>query len=209
MQAELEALWAGTDEDLRATSDSIIGVTITDSITDRQTEAISITIAAALAILAIFFWVTQRQPVLALVAVVPIVFVLIWVLGTMALLGIPYSLITSIITALSIGIGVDYTIHLIHRYRDEYSRLRDPERGRDPDAGHDRLGAAGFGNDDRARPGRIDRLAAAGLAAVRDHGGDHDRLLADPLDSGGAAGDDGLGRVPEHAPALGDATYVG
>ena len=128
VQAELEALWAGTDEDLTATSESIIGVTITDSITDRQTEAISITIAAALAILAIFFWVTQRQPVLALVAVVPIVFVLIWVLGTMALLGIPYSLVTSIITALSIGIGVDYTIHLIHRYREEFTRLRDPER---------------------------------------------------------------------------------
>ena len=45
----------------------------------------------------------------------------------MALLDIPYTLVTSIITALSIGIGVDYTIHVIHRYREEYSRLRDPE----------------------------------------------------------------------------------
>ena len=46
----------------------------------------------------------------------------------MALLGIPYSLITSIITALSIGIGVDYTIHPIHRYREEFTRVRNPER---------------------------------------------------------------------------------
>ncbi len=53
--------------------------------------------------------------------------VLIWVLGTMSLLGIPYTIITSIITALSIGIGVDYTIHVIHRYREEFSRLRNPE----------------------------------------------------------------------------------
>ncbi|MYC01680.1 MAG: MMPL family transporter [Chloroflexi bacterium] len=128
VQPELEALWVGTDDAITATSEGIIGVTITDSITDRQTEAISITIAAALAILAIFFWVTHRQPVLAVIAVVPIVFVLIWVLGTMALLGIPYSLVTSIITALSIGIGVDYTIHLIHRYREEFTRLRDPEQ---------------------------------------------------------------------------------
>ena len=45
----------------------------------------------------------------------------------MALLGIPYTIITSIITALSIGIGVDYTIHMIHRYREEYARVRDPE----------------------------------------------------------------------------------
>ncbi len=128
VQERLEELWLSDDQTVTATSDGIIGVAITDSITDRQTESISITIAVALGILAIFFWVTQRQPVLALVAVVPIVFVLIWVLGTMSLLGIPYSLITSIITALSIGIGVDYTIHLIHRYREEFSRLRDPER---------------------------------------------------------------------------------
>ena len=46
----------------------------------------------------------------------------------MALLGIPYTLITSIITALSIGIGVDYTIHVIHRYREEFQRLRKPEK---------------------------------------------------------------------------------
>ena len=40
----------------------------------------------------------------------------------MALLDIPYTIITSIITALSIGIGVDYTIHMIHRYREEFTR---------------------------------------------------------------------------------------
>ena len=82
----------------------------------------------ALGILAIFFWVTLRQPALGFIAVGPIVLVLICVLGTMALLGIPYTLITSIITALSIGIGVDYTIHVIHRYREEFSRLRNPEK---------------------------------------------------------------------------------
>ena len=54
--------------------------------------------------------------------------VLICVLGTMALLGIPYTIVTSIITALSIGIGVDYTIHMIHRYREEFARLRNPEK---------------------------------------------------------------------------------
>ena len=70
---------------------------------------------------------TLRQPVLGFIAVAPIVLVLISVLGTMALLDIPYTLITSIVTALSIGIGVDYTIHVIHRYREEYSHLRNPE----------------------------------------------------------------------------------
>ena len=128
LQQEIENLWHGPDEDVTATSEGIIGVTVMDSITDRQTESISTTVAAALTVLAVFFWVTVRQPALALIAVGPIVLVLISVLGTMALLNIPYTIVTSIITALSIGIGVDYTIHIIHRYREEYTQDRDPER---------------------------------------------------------------------------------
>ena len=125
---DIEELWLGDDSAVTATSESIVAVAVTDQITDGQTESISTTVAVALGILSIFFWVTLRQPVLGIVAVGPIVFVLICVLGTMALLGIPYTLVTSIITALSIGIGVDYTIHVIHRYREEFSRLRNPEQ---------------------------------------------------------------------------------
>ncbi len=125
---DIEELWLGDDSAVTATSSSIVAVAVTDQITDGQTESISITVAVALGILSIFFWVTLRQPMLGLVAVGPIVLVLICVLGTMALLGIPYTLVTSIITALSIGIGVDYTIHVIHRYREEFARLRNPEQ---------------------------------------------------------------------------------
>jgi predicted RND superfamily exporter protein len=128
LQEELEALWFGEDGTATVTSGSIISIAVTDEITGRQTEAISTTIAMALGILAIFFWVTLRQPALAFIAVAPVVLVLIWVLGTMALVGIPYTLVTAIITALSIGIGVDYTIHVIHRYREEFAHLRNPEQ---------------------------------------------------------------------------------
>ena len=128
VQEDIEALWAGDDSAITATSESILGVEIAKQITSRQTEAITSTVGVALGILALFFWFTLRRPTLAVIAVGPIVLVLIWVLGTMALLGIPYTLLTSIITALSIGIGVDYTIHVIHRYREEFTRLRNPEQ---------------------------------------------------------------------------------
>ena len=128
LQSEIESLWLGDSDAITAASESIISITVTDSITERQAEAISTTVAVALAVLALFFWATLREPALAIIAVGPIVLVLISVLGTMALLGIPFSLITSIITALSVGIGVDYTIHVIHRYREEYARGRDPEQ---------------------------------------------------------------------------------
>ena len=127
MVEDIKGLWFGDDDEIRTTSQDVITLAVTEEITERQTEAIATTIAAALAVLTLFFWVTLRQPALAFIAVGPIVLVLIWVLGTMALLGIPYTITTSIITALSIGIGVDYTIHVIHRYREEFSRLRNPE----------------------------------------------------------------------------------
>ena len=127
MVEDIDGLWFGNNDAVTMASQDIQTLAVTEEITERQTEAIITTIAAALAILAIFFWVTQREPVLAVIAVGPVVLALIWVLGTMALLDIPYTIITSIITALSIGIGVDYTIHVIHRYREEFTKSRDPE----------------------------------------------------------------------------------
>ncbi len=127
IQGELEDIWQGDDGAITATGDGIVSVAVTDEITSRQTESIVATVIVALAILTIFYWTTLRQAALAIVAVGPIVLVLLWVLGTMALVGIPYTLTTSIITALSIGIGVDYTIHVIQRYREEFSRSRNPE----------------------------------------------------------------------------------
>lgn len=127
LQEEIEALWFGEDDTITVTSEAVISFAVTDAIRDTQTESIGATVAVAIGVLGLFFWVTVRQPALALIAVVPTVFVMVSVLGTMALLGIPYTLVTSIITALSIGIGVDYTIHVIHRYREEYGHLRDPQ----------------------------------------------------------------------------------
>ncbi len=127
MVRDIDGLWFGDDAAIAMTSQDIIVLTSSDEIRDRQTEAIIATIAVAFAILTIFFWITLSQPALGSIAVGPIVLVLIWVLGTMALLGIPYTIVTSITTVLAIGVGVDYTIHMIHRYREEFGKRRNPE----------------------------------------------------------------------------------
>ena len=127
MLGDINGLWFGNDEEFTATSGGIVSLEIANTITDSQTRSIVTTIVVALAILVAFFWITQRQPALGVIAVAPIALVLIWVLGTMALLDIPYNVVTALITALSIGIGVDYTIHVIHRYKEEHAERRDPE----------------------------------------------------------------------------------
>ena len=127
MRDDINALWFGTESEFTATSIDIVGLEITNSITESQTQSIVITLAVALVILVVFFWITQGQPALGFIAVFPIALVLVWVLGIMSLLNIPYNVVTALITALSIGIGVDYTIHVIHRYKEEYAELGHPE----------------------------------------------------------------------------------
>ena len=127
MVDDIEGLWYGPAEDLTAISGEVLGLEVVNTMTTSQTASIMTTILAALIILTLFFWITKGRPSLGLIAVAPIVMVLFWVLGTMALVGIPYNLITALITALSIGIGVDYTIHIIHRYEEEFEHSRDPQ----------------------------------------------------------------------------------
>lgn len=127
MVADIDGLWYGDADQLAVTSGEVTGVEVVNAMTDSQTTSIATTVLAALIILILFFWITEGRPSHGFIAVGPIVLVLLWVLGTMALLGIPYNVITALITALSIGIGVDYTIHVIHRYDEEFADCRDPE----------------------------------------------------------------------------------
>ncbi len=127
MRDDINALWFGEESEVTATSIDIVGLEITNSITENQTQSIVVTLAVALVILVVFFWITRGQPALGFIAVVPIALVLVWVIGTMSLLNIPYNVVTALIAALSIGIGVDYTIHVIQRYKEERAELRDPE----------------------------------------------------------------------------------
>jgi len=122
MVEDIEGLWYGDRNQITVTSGDIISLEVADSMTESQTRSILITVVAALIVLMLFFWVTEDRPMLAVIAMFPIVMVLVWVLGTMTLLGIPYNVVTALITALSIGIGVPYTIHVIHRFSEELKR---------------------------------------------------------------------------------------
>ena len=69
-----------------------------------------------------------RSPVLGLITMIPVTLALIWEFGLLYVFGIPLNLITVLISALLIGIGIDFSIHITHRYREEWKdRLRKPE----------------------------------------------------------------------------------
>ena len=57
-----------------------------------------------------------RRPVPAIVLLTPVVLATLWVVGSMIILGLKWNVLTVMVTALSIGIGIDYTIHMWRRY---------------------------------------------------------------------------------------------
>ncbi|MFQ6117487.1 MAG: RND family transporter, partial [Candidatus Bipolaricaulia bacterium] len=60
-----------------------------------------------------------RSTLWGLVSVVPIALVMGLELGTIKLLGIKINASTAMVAAISIGLGVDYAIHLVQRFREE------------------------------------------------------------------------------------------
>jgi predicted RND superfamily exporter protein len=77
-----------------------------------------------LAILAMFLFLF-RSLKLALLAMVPNVLGAAAILGIMGITGIPLDMMTITVAAICIGIGVDDTIHYLHRYGGEFGKDRD------------------------------------------------------------------------------------
>ena len=62
-----------------------------------------------------------RSIKLAIIGTLPNIFTALFILGCMGVFGIPLDIMTITIAAITIGIGVDYAIHYIHRYKKEYA----------------------------------------------------------------------------------------
>lgn len=60
--------------------------------------------------------------------IVPLVLTILTEFGLMAYLGLPLDMSTMMIGSIAIGIGIDYAIHFVERYRLEFARDRDARR---------------------------------------------------------------------------------
>jgi predicted RND superfamily exporter protein len=102
-----------------ATSSFIISDLIVTTLRDSQLSSLGLTLLAALLLLVVNFWFESRRPMLGVVTTVPVAMVVIWVFGAMAIAGIAFGPVTSMVSAIGIGIGIPYMIHVTHRYLEE------------------------------------------------------------------------------------------
>jgi predicted RND superfamily exporter protein len=102
-----------------ATGQTVATAVIQDALLETLVEAFGVTLAVILLFLTGLFWVRYRSWSHGVIILAPVVISLSWLLGTMALLDIPFNSETAVITSLAIGLGVDYSIHAGERFIEE------------------------------------------------------------------------------------------
>ena len=78
-----------------------------------------LTLGVVFLCITIMFMVLFRSIKLAAVAIVPNILASLSILGAMGLMGIPLDMMTITVAGITLGIGVDDTIHYVHRFRHE------------------------------------------------------------------------------------------
>ena len=83
------------------------------------------TLGVVLLVIMVMFLVLFRSLKLAVIGIIPNILAAITVLGLMGWLNIPLDMMTITIAAISVGIGVDNTIHYIHRFKSRFHEFGD------------------------------------------------------------------------------------
>ncbi len=89
-----------------------------DSILRSQKQSLSLAIVFVFICLVILL----RSFIGGLIGLVPIVFSLLSVFGFMGFFNIPLDVATVLVGSISIGIGIDYSIHFVSRFRKEFKK---------------------------------------------------------------------------------------
>lgn len=102
------------------TGETVVFQRVSEQVYQSAVTSLAIALVLAVLFLVIIYHVVERRPVLGLVTLSPIVFAVLFLVATMRLLGIPFNTLTATILSVSVGIGIDYSIHVVHRFVEEF-----------------------------------------------------------------------------------------
>ncbi|WP_425607269.1 MMPL family transporter [Natronobeatus ordinarius] len=105
-----------------ATGGPIVNHVVEQDLLNTVLESLAITLVVVFVFLTVAYWMTGNSATLGAVTLLPVAFTVSWILGTMYLLGMPFNVLTGMITSLTIGLGVAYSVHVSSRYTLELER---------------------------------------------------------------------------------------
>ncbi|MDH3683487.1 MAG: MMPL family transporter [Acidimicrobiia bacterium] len=111
----------GPESTVQVTGSPFVRVASLDATRRALNVSLPIALVLCLTIAALFL----RSIRYGLASIVPILMVVAWLYGFMELAGYAINIVTATIAAVSIGIGIDFALHFIARYREELARSGD------------------------------------------------------------------------------------
>jgi hydrophobe/amphiphile efflux-3 (HAE3) family protein len=97
---------------------------LVDAVVEGQVVSLGLSLVLVLVLVAMAF----RSPVAGVFAVLPLAMAMPVLFGLMGYLGIELNIVTAMLSSIMIGVGVDYTIHFLWRYRSERAEGLQPEQ---------------------------------------------------------------------------------
>jgi uncharacterized protein len=102
--------------EVTVTSEPIIIAGMNADLASFQVRSIVVTLSVVLGLLLVFYLLTHRRPALGAIAMIPAVVGASLIVGTMWLAGYDFNILTATLTAIAIGIGVPYGVHVVNRF---------------------------------------------------------------------------------------------
>ena len=106
---------------LHVTGDLVMLQTVLDGLSVTQIESTAISLTVSFLVL----FILTRRIMPAVIVLFPVGIASLWVVGSMALIGLKWNVLTVMVTALTLGIGIDYSIHMWRRFEVELSKRGD------------------------------------------------------------------------------------
>ncbi|WP_435358698.1 MMPL family transporter [Haloarchaeobius sp. DFWS5] len=110
------------DEAVIATGSPIINEIVQQDLLNTVIQSLIITLIAVFLFLMIAYRITEGSATLGIVTLLPVALSVAWILGTMYLIEMPFNVLTGMITSLTVGLGVAYSIHVSERFNLELER---------------------------------------------------------------------------------------
>jgi predicted RND superfamily exporter protein len=118
---------AGAGEELAAdyradASETGNGIVFNDAgtlILGTVLQSLLITLVGSTLFLVAIYWVLEGKPSLGVANVIPILVAIVALVATMRYVGLDFNAINGGILAITVGLGTDYSVHIVHRFADE------------------------------------------------------------------------------------------
>jgi len=125
MESAAAVIGTGDLERVTVTGGPPLQYEVLKSINTSQINSLLITFVLSLVILSSLYIYLRRSFLLGAVTLLTLVFVIIWTAGSMHVLGIPLNVVTVTIAAITVGLGIDYSIHVTQRFLEDIEHFDD------------------------------------------------------------------------------------